>query len=377
MTFGRAYCTTLKAALSDFGALLLLVMAGIAYSFFYPLPYQPEQVQQVPVMVVDLDHSSASRQLTRFALAHPQLLVQQVTGELAEAQDALWRGAIDGVLIIPKDLRKNLLAGRRTSVQLVGNGAYFLLNRTVLSGLAEAAGTLSAGIDIRRLEAKGQSGAQAAQTRAPLQFLSRPLFNVSEGYGSYVVPAVSILIVQQTLLIGMGLLFGSWAESGYRSAPATRGFGAYLGMLAAFASIAFVNCLYFFGFVFWFQDYPRGGNLGGMLLFAALFCCMVAACGALIGSFFKEREQALAVLLFTALPMLFLTGFSWPLEALPWPLSWLRLALPSTPGIQGLLALNQMGASLHEVRTELAHCTALLAIALAIGYARWRVLARR
>jgi ABC-2 type transport system permease protein len=69
----------------------------------------------------------------------------------------------------------------------------------------------------------------------------------------------------------------------------------------------------------------------------------------------------LQVLLFTALPMAFVSGFSWPVEALPGPLQVLRWVFPSTAGIQASIRLNQMGAPLHDV---LPYLGVLLSIAM-------------
>ena len=79
----------------------------------------------------------------------------------------------------------------------------------------------------------------------------------------------------------------------------------------------------------------------------------------LLGLWLGNRERALQVLLFTTLPMAFLAGFSWPVEALPLPLQWLRWLLPSTAGVQASLRLNQLGAPLADV---LPHLGVLLAL---------------
>src|SRR5476649_38016 len=107
-----AFLATWRAMLTDKGALTLLFVGGVLYSFFYPLPYSKEIVQRVPVAVVDQDRSAMSRQLTRFAMAHPSLHVVAVTPELPVAQDLLWSNQVMGVLIIPEGLQTDVLAGR-------------------------------------------------------------------------------------------------------------------------------------------------------------------------------------------------------------------------------------------------------------------------
>lgn len=382
MNFARAVLATWRAVLADPGAVLLLLLACVGYSFFYPLPYVHESVERVPVAVLDLDRTPLSRQMIRFAQASPQLDVRSISADLPAAQAALAGGEVMGIAIIPRDFRADLLRGKHVEVQVLGNGAYPLLSKTVLSGFAGAAGTLSAGIDVRRFESHGASAPQALASAAPLNYVARPLFNVSEGYGSYVVPGVAPLIVQQTLVIGIALLLGLWAEQQsagqitlpgrLRAAP----IGGFLGMWAAFGAIGCLNSLYFFGFVFHVQAYPQAPRLPEMLSVALLFGLACSAFGLFLGQLFGVRERGMQMLLFSSIPMLFVSGFPWPAEALPEPIASLRWLIPSTPGIQASLAVNQLGAPFSAIRTELlallAHALAWLAAAAWLFRRRWQ-----
>ncbi|MDH6590634.1 ABC-2 type transport system permease protein [Variovorax sp. TBS-050B] len=358
MMMREAFRDTALAVLRDKGVLLIMLLAPVIYGFFYPWPYGDQAVTRVPVAVVDQDHSSLSRQVKRFAQASPRLDVRLLTGDLHEAQQALWRGEIEGYALLPADLKRDVLRGAGAVVTIEGNGAYALLNKAVLYGFSEAVGTVSAGVEIRKLQAGGQGALQAAASRSPLNTELVALFNPTEGYGSYVVPAVALLILQQTLLMGCAMLAGTWAEAGRLRAGA----GTWLGRLAALAGFGLLSGLFYFGWVFWLQDYPRGGNPLGALVLLAFYVPAICTVGLLLGCWFRDRERALQVLLFTALPMAFLSGFSWPVEALPGPLQALRWLFPSTAGIQASLRLNQMGAPLHDV---LPHLAALALLALA------------
>jgi len=179
------------------------------------------------------------------------------------------------------------------------------------------------------------------------------------------VPAVAMLIIQQTLLMGVAMLVGTLVEAGQHRA----GMAVWLGRLLGFATLGVASCLFYFGWVLVYQDYPRGGNPWGALVLALVYSAAVCPLGTLLGLWFKQRERAMQVLLFTSLPMVFLSGFSWPYEALPDALQVLRWLIPSTAGIQAALHLNQMGASLADVAVELA----VLAVMAAIGcLALWR-----
>ena len=361
-----AFVATWRTFLKDFGAVLLLFVGVFVYSFFYPLPYSNQLVRGMPIAVVDQDRSALSRQLIRYAAADPLLDVRLISPLAQEAQAALWRGEVAGVLIIPAGLQKDVSRGTAAKVQAGGNALYMLMNKSVLNGLTQSVGTVSAGLEIRHLEANTPSPHQAMAQRAPVTLDAISVFNPDDGYGAYVVPGVVVIIVQQTLLLAMALLWGTWFERGER--PARRSTPAFFGVLLAFASVAFINSAYFFGFVYWWQDYPRGGNFGGMVFFMVLFSLTVAAVGFLLATFFRTRERGAQLLLCTAIPFLFVAGFLWPVQALPPLLRALRWVLPSTAGIEGFIALNQLGARLDEIATEI---TALLVLLLAAGSAAW------
>lgn len=358
----QAWLTTLQTIARDKGVVLILGLAPLIYGFFYPWPYGTQVVTRVPVAVVDLDHSNLSRQITRYVQASPRVEVRLITGDEHAAQQALWAGEIEGFAVMPRDLKRSVLRGTPAVVTVQANGSYALLNKAVSYGFSEAVGTVSAGVEIAKLEAAGQGKLQAQASRSPISTQLVALFNPTEGYGSYVVPAVALLILQQTLLMGVGMLVGLWCETGQNRADTF----TWLGRLLAFCTVGWANGLLYFGWIYWLQDFPRGGNPGGALLLLACYVPAICTLGALLGVWFGNRERALQVLLFTALPVIFVSGFSWPSESLPPLLQHLRWLFPSTAGIQASLKLNQMGAPLSDV----AGLLGLLGL-LALGCGGW------
>ena len=114
------------------------------------------------------------------------------------------------------------------------------------------------------------------------------------------------------------------------------------------------------GFVFWFQDYPRASKLVGLLLVDAWFIVSVVGFALFSNSFYRTRERVFQLVTFASLPMLFvLSNLSWPMEATPRLLVRSAQLLPSTPGINAMVKLNQMGARLSEVSADLANLAIL------------------
>jgi len=337
---------------SDIGSLLIFFGAIIIYPFFYPLPYTNEVLKNVPVAVVDMNQSQLSRQLTR--MLDSNQLINVTTKALAfdQAKTSLIKGGINGIIYIPETFEKRILRGEQAIISVYSDASSFLIYKQVLSGIYHATGTFSAGIEIKRMLARGNMQEQALSARAPISLLPVPLFNAVGGYATYVVPAVLVLMLQQTLLIGIGLLAGTRREKGRGkdiSSQSVSIVSLVLGKAFAYFSIYMVHVVYLFGILFRFYHFPQRGNPLDLILFIIPYLFASIFLAQAISGFFKNREISMVILLFTSIPAVFLSGFSWPKSSMPDWLNHLALLLPSTVGIDGFLRINQMGSSLKDV----------------------------
>lgn len=366
-SFFGSFLQTIKDVFSDKGVLLLLLIAPIIYGFFYPWPYSTEVVNHIPVGIIDKDNSNLSRTIIRYASASPQLDTQLFLNE-QQAKEAMWSDEIAGYMVIPSGLEQQVLSGKAASVSVLGNGGYFLLNKNVQMGFLKAVSTVSAGIEIKKNVAQGAYSATAAANTQAVPLVIVPLYNQTEGYGAYVVPAVSILILQQTLLIATAMLVGTWYER-RRHATSIRG---WLGRIAALSMFSFIIGCFYYGWTFELHHYPRGQNMLGSLLFLLLFCPTVATLGCVLGLWFRQRERSMQILIFSSLPMFFVSGYPWPADQLPTFLQIIRWFVPTTPGINTSVQLNQMGASISQVSTGFYALLALWAFYfLLLIWVRW------
>lgn len=330
-----------------------LLLAVVAYAFYYPLAYAGQTPVKLPLAVVDQDDSALSRRLVREIDATQALDAAVVVRSANDAERMMRDGRVDAVLNIPPDFQASLIHGDPKGVGLYLNGAY-LVRATAMGKALAGAAAAAAEHALSPLD-------QAARLveRAPA-LVQRPLYNTAEGYGSYAVPAVSAIILQQTLLLGAALFAGLRRETAARPL-ALRGF---LGLWSALTLIGCLSSLFYFGFVFWFQDYPRMGDLAGVLVATPIFAAGVSALGLAIGSLFDRHERAMQILVGTSVPLFFLGGAAWPLFLMPQPLAWLARLSPSTSAIQAFVKLNAAGATIPEVAPELLN---LLILALLFG----------
>jgi len=370
MTFWRALVTTVVAALRDRGLVIMFVAAVPVYSFFYPLPYSTQSVRQVPLVVVDLDASPMSRDVVSQLSAVPSVRIAGNASTVGEASGDLAAGRIAGIVLVPENFERDAARGTPTAVTVFGTGAYPVQDKAVLGSVGAVVQGVAGGVTAARMAHQGAPAAALLQSaRAGPAFIDQPLYNLARGYGSYVVVAVGILIVQQVMLMAIASLVGTWFEqrAGTLFGAPAPGLSAGVGTLFGFALFVFLSLLYFIGFVFWFQDYPRGGNFAGALAFAALTALTIASLGIALGAWFADRERAFQVLLATSVPFVFMCGIVFPREAMPAPVNALAMLIPTTPGIFGFVKLNQIGASWSEIRPEFLNMTALLLLYAALA----------
>jgi ABC-2 type transport system permease protein len=346
-TFGQGWSETWRRILTDAGARLLLIAAPVLYSLFYPLPYLRELVREVPIAVVDFDHSSLSRQLLRWAEAHETLTIAARFDTVPAAEAAVRDGLVRGYLIVPARFRADVLHGRATTLAYGGDATYFLQFKQVLTGFAESIGTLNGGIKARQAVAAGRHPVQAVAALTPVALRLHPVGNTREGYAGYLIPGVFLLILQQTLLFGVGLLRGTACEGGSGPLNPTR--RGLAGAVAALAVLYSAHAAFHVGMVAWIFDLPSRGHAGQVALFLAPFILASVLFAIALSGCCRRREVSVHLFLATSFPCLFLAGASWPLELMPPPLPALARLIPCTAGMQGLLRLNSLQAEWSEV----------------------------
>jgi ABC-2 type transport system permease protein len=371
MNAWRSFLWTLRSVLFDKGPVVPAIGGILLYFVFYPLPYKLETVNAVPVVVADYDASRISRQIQRDLDATEAVRVQGVAASVEAALPSLQRGEIGGIVVVPRDFYRDVLHGTPTGVTVMGNGGYIVVDGTVLETTAGVvAEAVAPALAAKLVQSKVPPAAVMRLTHANPPVIKQPLFNTVQGYASYVVPASMGLIVHQLLIITICMVIGTWVEGG-RWAIAPQGrlpFGAFAGALAGFWLLVFLAILFWIGFVFWFHDLPRAANLSGAIVFGGLYALAVASLGIAIGCWMGVRERSLQIIGGISIPLLFLSGFAFPVESIGQPLVWLSHLLPSTPGIQGFLMLNQMGATWSEVRSQVIN---LVLLALLYGGVAW------
>jgi len=360
-------------------ALLLTVFGGVFfYSFLYPLPYSSQVPREQKVVVVNLDDSQLSRRLVRMVDATPQVKIQGKANSLAQAKEQMITQKLAGILVVPENFYRDLLQGKRPTLSFAGDASYFLVFGTVLEGMSMAGMTLSAEVKITQLLMSGQPMALAQQQYNAVTLGLHALFNETGGYVNYVIPAVFVLILHQTLIMGTGILGGSeneaFREGKTRYWQSASPWALLLVRSTIFFIIYTLLSLYYYGPAYVFYDIPRLAAVGDLALLNLVFLLSVSFLGICLGTILPRRELATLIVLLTSMPMVFACGFIWPTSAIPMSINALMQLIPAVPAIKAFILLNQMGACFQQILPQVIHLTILAALygTTALLLLKWR-----
>ncbi len=197
---------------TDAGVMILLFGATILYPLIYSIAYNNETLTDLPVAVVDMDNSLLSRKLIRMADATQQVKTIRGIIDLNEARAQMQAGKVQGILFIPAGFSKSIAKGEKATVSIYTDASYVMIYKQVYQGLARSCATFGAGIQLKKMMAKGIPEKAGMDLVQPVKLVDEALYNPTGGYGSYAMPALLILILQQTLLLGIGMVGGTERE---------------------------------------------------------------------------------------------------------------------------------------------------------------------
>jgi ABC-2 type transport system permease protein len=341
---GGAFVAEWRRVLAIRGAFMLLVVGPLVYGLYYPQPYLNQILRKIPIAVVDNDLSELSRNIVQTLDASGAVRVAVQAATLAEGRKALDRGDAFAVVEIPPGTERDVLKGTTVHVPIFADATYLFIFRSMSNGIAVAINTLSSELAARGARTDGSLVKAALASASPAEILLQPIFNPVGGYASYIVPAAFVLILQQMLLIGASML------TVVALAQATGGaFTTVLGRGIAHLTIYLPALALYFIVLPRFYGFSTLGHPVQLFALASLFTLATSFMGQAAGAWFKHPETPTLIFLGTSLPQLFVTGFSWPREAIPTPVPAAGYIFPSDFAIDGIVRIGQLGASLSEV----------------------------
>lgn len=350
--FFRLLAKEFKFIFTDEGILMFVFLVPLGYPLLYSWIYNNEVVRDVPVAVVDMAHSKSSQEFVRAFNASPTVEATYYCNNLEEAKALIGKQVVRGVLYFPQDYDKKLNRGEQSTISIYCDMSLMLTYKAIYQSALSV--SLEQNKSIQKPKTFSFTKWDEELNTEPIHVEEKSIYNTTEGYGNAILPGVLILILQQTLMLGIGLSAGTMSEKKDKaylkigqsiggvytliSAKAV----AYFTIFTVLASYITIAVPHFFGFTMLAEPLPLICLLVPYLL-AAIFFAMI------ISLFVRLRENVMLIIVFTSIPFLFMSGVSWPLSNIPgfWQgVSWL---IPSTFGIRGYLTLAALGGSLNDV----------------------------
>ncbi|WP_300698727.1 ABC transporter permease [uncultured Bacteroides sp.] len=345
-----------RTTFRDQGVLIFFVLVPLMYPLIYAFIYTNETIREVPAVVVDYSHSALSREYLRKVDASPEVKIVSYCADMEEAKLMLKERLAYGIIYVPADFSDNIAQGKQTQVSLFCDMSGLLYYKALLNANTSVSLDMNADIKIQR--ASNSTHRQDEITTYPIRYEDVALFNPTNGFAAFLIPAVLILIIQQTLLLGIGLSVGTAREHNrFRDlVPINRHYNGTLRIvlgkgLSYFMVYALVS-VYVLCVVPRLFSLIQIGRPDVLALFTLpyLAACIFFAMTASIA--IRNRETCMLLFVFTSVPLLFLSGISWPGAAMPDFWRYFSYIFPSTFGINGFVRINSMGASLNEVAPE-------------------------
>ncbi len=347
----------MKNVIKDEGVLIFFIIVPLIYPLLYSWVYNNETVHDVPVAVVDQSHTALSRQFIRMCDASADVKVAYYAQDLDEAKSLVSRQIVKGIYLIPSDFESNVYRMQQGVISVYCDMSLMLTYKAIFQTAQLV--SMQMGTEIQTKLGQHYTSRDEAIAARPLDYAEVAIFNPQGGYGSFVLPGVLILILQQTLVLGIGMSAGTARERNrYKQLiPVTRPyrnvFRIVFGKSLCYLMIYILMGAWLVIAVPRLFHFPQLASWQSLLFLMMPYTLACVFFGMVVSCLVKYRENVMLLMVFVSVPLLFMTGVSWPQSNIPGFWQGASWVFPSTFGVRAYVRLNSMGATISDVATEI------------------------
>ena len=352
--------TEVRRVFNDKMVLLIFFIAPLLYPLIFCYMYSNENVQHLPVAVVDEARCEASHRFVHKLEATPELTVAYRPATLAEARRLLEEHRVRGIFYFPRDFNARLASLQTARIVVFADMSSFYFYKAVLAGGNAVLIDEMHTIELQRYEASGLTATEAGIQMQPVAMENVTAFNPTGGYGSFFLPALLLLVIHQTLFLGICILCGDANENSrsLRLIPPRLRLGRSVYRVIFGRSLCYILiyvpiCLLDLWLIPHLFHLPQLGNISTLLMFLLPLLLAVVFFAMTVGIVFVQQKiSPMLCFVVLSLVLFFITGMVWPQSNMPRWIYALSQLFPSTPGVQGFVKISSMGATLAEVKQE-------------------------
>lgn len=342
---------------------VLLVLGGgiFFYGLLYNYMYSPNVLREVPVAIVDESRTPLSRHYIRLLDATPQVRVQGVVNDRMEARERMKKGEVSGIVFLPDDFEAKVGRGEEAVFISYNTAITFLYYAALKEASTGAMLALNDEVRPGQVVFLDANVVQPVINTRSMEVQGIALYNGNGGYATYLIPAVLMVILFQTMLMVISMRCGMEYEQ--RMLPLFQVVNGTSSWRTAI-SIVIGKSVVYVGFYAMFTIFLLGflplvfhlPHLASPLLLVQLmipYLFATAFFGLSCSPFFKDSDAPLLLIAFFSVGLLFLSGISWPLELMPWPWQVIHCLLPAPVGVLAFVKANSMGADITDISREM------------------------
>ena len=353
------FCHELKQIFSDGGVMLIFFVAGLAYPLLYNVVYLNGIVNDTPIAVVDDADCQDSRRFIREIDATREVEVAAKCVNMAEAERMMQERKVNGIVYFPCDFGEKLARNETATVSLYADMSSFLYYKNAMIATNFVMLHEVGQIQMERYSFAGMTSQAASQVIKPLRYEDNNPYNRAFDYRIFLISAILMLIIQQTMFYGMSLLVGTQRERNHSFASLPdkleghgmvrvvlgRGGAYWLLYLGIGMYIAFIVPAIF--------GIPQRGQFGDILALLLFFVTDCVFFSMTWSTLITRRESVFLLFLAMSPICLFLTGCSWPTVAFPGFWKVFSYIFPSTFGVQGYMNLSTAGGDIKAAGSQM------------------------
>lgn len=346
-------------------------LAPILYAVLLGFVYQSGKVENIPVLVVDRDNTPLSNQLTDMLDDNSSIKVIKYIQEPQSIKDEVIKNEAAAVVMIPAKFEADMLQKKYPELNVYVNTGNVLTANFASKALQLTIGTFSAGASIKGLQKMGMPAVKAAIQYEPFKTNYITLFNTTSNYLIFMWPAMLAVVLQQVILLAMAVSFAAEFQRGsfIKEYYGMRRW-AFPTMLIKvipiwFFSILIVGIYYLMHMIF---KVPMPEGIFNFILLTAVFVGSASFLGVFISILIPDALKATQILMVLASPSFIISGFTWPLSAMPAAVQFLANIIPLTPFLQAFKILLIQKGSVELTFPYLQHLIILLIVYGILGW---------
>jgi ABC-2 type transport system permease protein len=328
MSFSRLMSLIRKEFLQirrDPRTLILVIVIPIMQMFL--LGYAAtNDVRNVPLIVLDQDRSPYARELLEaYRAADYFRLVKEADSE-QELREAIDNGTARAGVIIPPDYGERISSGSEAQIVFILDGSDPTVASTALSAAQLIGQSHATEVLAERMARRG-----SATLNPPLEVLTQVWYNPDLVSAYFMIPGVIGTILQALTSILTATAIVRERERGTIEqliVTPIRPLELIIGKLLPYVLLSFLNTFEVIALGHWWFGVPVRGSLLMIALLSGLFLLSGLGIGILASTTANTQQEAMLTVWMTLLPSIFLSGFFFPLEAMPPALQWVSYLTP-------------------------------------------------